>query len=337
MDDLIQWALVATCEALFGVKLTDPKTKRLMLEAVEGFVQEVSHRTWEPVTKWYLFTDPKRRDAYVKGHAYLRFASRQIFHQAKEQYEQTGKIVPMMDAILKLCGPDNEERAIDEMVLMLAASFQSTGDTVATSLWELAQHPNLQQELYQQVSSSSVKDEYDLFPDGSSQTTADASNLLAAHIWYETLRVHPAIPFSARKINASNTKPVEISDEIKVSIPIHLIYFKFAVGGNPALFTNPTEFDPHRFDTMTTRTEKLGLFLPFGSGKRSCIGQQLAEYMSVYAIKRLVREFEFYHDKTVQENSAIEEELKETKRPESAAAVGVKPVDMQTLKWRPRA
>jgi hypothetical protein len=45
VDDLIQWALVATCEALFGVKLTDPETKRLLLEAVEGFVQEVSHRT----------------------------------------------------------------------------------------------------------------------------------------------------------------------------------------------------------------------------------------------------------------------------------------------------
>jgi cytochrome P450 len=62
---------------------------------------------------------------------------------------------------------------------------------------QIAQHPNIQEELYQQVSSSSIKEEdaLYLFQDGLSQTSSNASTLLATHIWYETLRIHPVIPF----------------------------------------------------------------------------------------------------------------------------------------------
>jgi cytochrome P450 len=309
VDDLIQWALIATCEALFGVKIKDSKEKRLILEAVEAFVQEISHRTWEPLYLW--FTESKRRENYLKGHAYLRKISRQLYHEAKLQSERS----PMINAMITLSNErGDDEWVIDEMVLQLAASFQSTGDTLANCLWELALNPEIQKDLYEKVSAIAEKQ-------------ADLLNIkkvpLACNVWYETLRIHPAVPFSARKI----TSPVELGD-YQVSIPFHLLYFKFAVGSNPDIFENPSVFNPYRFDDMKTRIEKLSNFLPFGTGKRSCMGQQLAEFMSLYALKRLVMNFEFYHDSAFRNAH--------TSMPPSEASVSVKPTDMNSLVWRER-
>ena len=55
--------------------------------------------------------------------------------------------------------------------------------------------------------------------------------------------------------------------------------FKRVIGLNPELFDNPEVFNPHRFDSMRSRTEKLAKFHPFGQGERKCWGQAIAQRM----------------------------------------------------------
>ena len=88
----------------------------------------------------------------------------------------------------------------------------------------------------------------------------------------ETLRLHPAVPLVARRC-------VEACKIGKYTIPENSMLFvnSWAIGRDPNNWKNPLEFRPERFIEANTdvRGQHFQL-LPFGSGRRSCPGMNLA-------------------------------------------------------------
>ncbi|CAL8283735.1 unnamed protein product [Gadus morhua 'NCC'] len=58
---------------------------------------------------------------------------------------------------------------------------------------------------------------------------------------------------------------------------------------NPAVWSDPNEFNPLRFDPANTRERSSNAFIPFSSGPRNCIGQRfaMAELQVVVALTLL--------------------------------------------------
>lgn len=57
-------------------------------------------------------------------------------------------------------------------------------------------------------------------------------------------------------------------------------------------WTNPTAFDPSRFiDPETDAKTKPAHFLPFGGGKRSCMGYKLVQFLSFVFLANVVNNF----------------------------------------------
>lgn len=60
---------------------------------------------------------------------------------------------------------------------------------------------------------------------------------------------------------------------------------------SPSLWTKPEEFMPERFVSPEGRLAKPEYFLPFGGGRRSCMGYKMVQYVSFATIANLLNEY----------------------------------------------
>ncbi|KAH7668545.1 Cytochrome P450 E-class group I protein [Dioscorea alata] len=71
----------------------------------------------------------------------------------------------------------------------------------------------------------------------------------------------------------------------------------WAIHRNPTVWENPSEFIPERFLTGTNRCDYCGSnnfnFIPFGFGRRICVGIPLAEKMNKYILATMLHSFEW--------------------------------------------
>jgi cytochrome P450 len=58
----------------------------------------------------------------------------------------------------------------------------------------------------------------------------------------------------------------------------------------------PEEFDPNRFAPERVRAHPAGLYKPFGTGPRSCIGRQFALHEAVLMLGVLIRRYDLVPD-----------------------------------------
>lgn len=85
----------------------------------------------------------------------------------------------------------------------------------------------------------------------------------------ETLRKHPTSPFLNRVCLEECDFP-----EINYRVPkgMRIIIPASGIMKNPRYFPNPETFDPERFSSENIESRSPYVFLPFGQGPRSCIG-----------------------------------------------------------------
>jgi cytochrome P450 family 4 len=55
----------------------------------------------------------------------------------------------------------------------------------------------------------------------------------------------------------------------------------------------PTKFDPDRFLPENAKDRHIASFIPFGLGRRSCMGRLFATYEMVTVLAQVLRSFEF--------------------------------------------
>lgn len=60
---------------------------------------------------------------------------------------------------------------------------------------------------------------------------------------------------------------------------------------SPALWDEPEEFNPSRF-VSNGRILKPDHFIPFGMGRRSCMGYKMVQFLSIAIVGNLLKEFD---------------------------------------------
>lgn len=190
------------------------------------------------------------------------------------------------------------------MIALLMAGQHSSSSTSSWMLLNLAQRPDILEELYaEQVSVLQGKDlEYE-----------DIARLpLHGQVLKETLRMHSPIHSVMRAVK--QPMPVEGTP---YTIPTShvLLAAPIASGLSPHYFPRPGDWEPHRWDdgsggttnmaTSAEDEEKIdygyGLvtkgasspYLPFGAGRHRCIGEQFAYVQLTSILATLVKEFKF--------------------------------------------
>ena len=198
---------------------------------------------------------------------------------------------------------------LDHNILtLLVAGFDTTAVALAWAVYLVALDPALQDSLAAEARKA--------LPPGHQPT---ARHLLTAlpltrSVIQETLRLYPPAPFVARSV----ISPVQLGD-LSIRKRDLVMVSIYAMQRHRRHWPAPGIFDPFRF--MASNAFGNPAFMPFGSGPRICIGQQLAELELILFLASLMRSFHFApvpgHDP--------QPRLTLTLRPENGIRVSVRP------------
>ena len=189
----------------------------------------------------------------------------------------------------------SSEEIEDQMLTMIFAGYETTAAAIAFALYSLATEPDV---------CDAFHEELDTVLDGKPPTRDDVSRLdLTNRIVTETLRLYPPI----HTIPRQTTREIDVgryrlpSDE-----QVHLSVI--SVHRDERYYDAPLEFRPERWTDEFEEQLDDYAFIPFGGGRRTCIGRDFARLEATLALATIGQNFdlEWAGDET---DIAIEPEM----------------------------
>lgn len=177
----------------------------------------------------------------------------------------------------------SEQEVLDQVNTLVGAGFDTTAASLAWMLWCCSLAPQVWDALRTEA------DEV-LGRPGSSHEGADHSTLnrleIAGRVVRESLRLHPAGVISPREA----ARDIEVGG-FTIAAGTLILWSAHLAGRDPAVWDDPLSFDPDRFIEMNDeqRAAADAAWVPFGGGRRNCIGFALAQMELTLLISRLAQ------------------------------------------------
>jgi cytochrome P450 len=217
-------------------------------------------RLWVP--KWWPL--PARRRLVA-----LRSEADKIIEQALssrieggvDEDDLLGRLLSLQDEH----GEPVERRVVaDEILILLLAGHETTATTLVMIWTLLTQHPEIRDR---------VMHEIDHALGGKELTSEDIHHLpLTSAVIKETLRLYP--PVWAMDRLATENRVVRGK---RISAGSSIMLFPLLMHSNPDVFREPNDFFPDRWLNDGGKDIPPHAFIPFGRGRRACIGQHFAQ------------------------------------------------------------
>ncbi|XP_038218945.1 probable cytochrome P450 49a1 [Zerene cesonia] len=167
---------------------------------------------------------------------------------------------------------------------MFLVGIDTTSNAVASTLYQLSMRPQIQDRLYEEITN---------VLQGRSLKAGDINQMpyLKACI-KEVLRLYPVVIGNGRQL----TKDTVICG-YKIPKGTQVIFQHYVMGNSEEYFTNAKEFEPERWLQRSSFKHPFAS-LPFGFGKRMCLGRRFAELEMHVMICKMVQTFkmEYHHD-----------------------------------------
>ncbi|MEU3064665.1 cytochrome P450 [Streptomyces subrutilus] len=193
---------------------------------------------------------------------------RQIIDQVIAQYAATGEDRSDLLSML-LSSVDAEtgttmspEQVRDEVIAIMFAGTETSATTLAWVFHELGRHPEVEARMHAEV--DAVVGAGPVRPERLSALTYTNS------VFQEALRLHSPLLFTRRALVPLTLGGVAIPAGAEVA------YSPYALHRDPALFRDPTVFDPDRWLEGAKDRPRDHRYVPFGAGQHKCIGDTFA-------------------------------------------------------------
>ncbi|NXY90906.1 CP24A protein, partial [Alcedo cyanopectus] len=158
------------------------------------------------------------------------------------------------------------------------AGVETTANSLLWALYNISRNPHVQQKLFQEIQSVLAANE-----SPSAETLRNMSYLKAC--LKESMRLTPSVPFTTRTIDTE----MVLGDYVLPKGTILMIN-SHALGCTEEYFNGWTQFRPERWFQKSL----INPFshVPFGIGKRMCIGRRVAELQLHLALFWIIRKYQ---------------------------------------------
>lgn len=179
----------------------------------------------------------------------------------------------------------------------ILAGYETTSMALTYALYELAQHPDLQQK---------VVDEVDKFGRARIPSIDDLACFpYIDAVFKEAMRLHPPVtPIVA--LNREATESVQLG-QYHIPKGTKLFINIYSLHHEEKFFPQPLSFRPERF-LEGQETHHAYAYIPFGAGPRKCIGHRFATMEGVVALVRLYQQFTFSVNQEKHGNKPLEQQ-----------------------------
>jgi cytochrome P450 len=244
-----------------------------------------------------LLPQPLRR---IQG--VMRTIDETVWEVVRERQADPGTAEDLLGLLLSVRDDHGKplplRRVRDEATTFILAGHETTANGLSWMWYLLARHPEARERLLEEVDSVL----------GERRPTADdLANLpWTAACFQEAMRIFPpawAIPRTAVADDVIDGH--RIPRGASVLIPIHAIHH------DPRFWPDPERFDPERFLGEHAKRHHRSAYLPFGGGRRICIGSTFAVTEATLVAARLSQRFVF----DLVEGHRVEPEATLTLRP----------------------
>ena len=207
--------------------------------------------------------------------------------------------VDMLSLLIRASDDDDnsmtQEDLVAHAVILYAASFETTANALAWTLFLIAQHPSTAKKLHDEISNQLGSEPPDI-------KSIDKLPHLDATI-KESLRLLPPVAFTFRTTyHKATIDGLKLSGGDKV-VPCHYLTHR-----NPDIFPEPNRFNPERWFSIRPGHYD---YVPFSAGPRVCLGISFAQLELKMTIARIIQRFRF----TVVPDSKIDVIIQLTLRP----------------------
>ncbi len=156
----------------------------------------------------------------------------------------------------------------DQLITLLFAGHDTSTSTLTFLIYELARHPEAAGPVIAELDEA-----FDEGPEGLSPGQLDGKSLpLLEQALEETLRLYPPAWIGPRR-----TVSGFVFAGSPVSRGTYLAYSSWASHRLPDVFPDPERFDPGRFSPERRALIPKGAYIPFGAGRRICIGKRFGQ------------------------------------------------------------
>ncbi len=172
----------------------------------------------------------------------------------------------------------DHQQVLDEIKQYLWAGTETTALTLGWAFYLLSQHPAVAER---------IRRESETICGDREPTAADLEQLTYTRsAVLETLRMYPPAWALVRTATAEDT----IAGH-KIMPGDRIVLLPYLVHRDERYWEDPERFDPDRFAPGKVAKRVKYSYLPFGGGKRFCIGGQMAQMEVMLALSQLLRRF----------------------------------------------
>jgi cytochrome P450 len=275
------WTLAADmiCKALFDREM--PFNPHFVFKCVKTYTDVMNHKSIRLKKVAGEEFEITEEDAAKAMEAWASVPPEVFAADPREARERT--LLKMIEAaVADPTIPEfDQQQAVDELKQYLWAGTETTALTLAWALYLTARHPE---------AADRIRREGETVCGDREPTAADYSALAYTRaVIQETMRLYPPIWMLIRVA----ATPDEI-DGKEIRVGDRIAMFAYGVHHNAKYWEAPEEFRPERWmagEGGKKRTPAPYTYLPFGGGKRSCIGGAMSQVENTLALSILLRRF----------------------------------------------
>ncbi|XP_038107974.1 probable cytochrome P450 4ac1 isoform X2 [Culex quinquefasciatus] len=292
-----RFTLNTICEAAMGVKLdshTMADEYRAKIKVlVEYLVQRVMNPwLYENFVYKMLGLEARMNKVLKPIHAFTNSIIKQrrkLFHATVKNLEDfseeniyfnTNQRYALLDTLLasEARNQIDEDGVREEVNTFMFRGHDTTASAVTFIFFVVAEHPDVQQKLYDEIEASRPHSQY---------TVKDYNELrYMDRVIKECLRLYPPVPFIGRTVSEDSWFADRFVPKGSMA-NVHI----WDLHRDPEQFPDPERFDPNRFLPESVEKRNPYAYVPFSAGPRNCIGQRFAMLELKSILTAVLREF----------------------------------------------